>query len=53
MSGFNSMLSLLQSALSVNISLWGFSFNLMSVWVFSALAGLVAWFINNFRGGDD
>lgn len=53
MSGFNSMLSLLQAALSVKISLWGYTFNLMSVWVFSALAGLVAWFINNFRGGDD
>jgi hypothetical protein len=53
MTNFNAMLSLLSKALSAKISLWGYSFNLMSVWVFSALAGLVAWFINNFRGGDD
>ncbi len=48
----NDLLEMLTAALSANITIWGYTFNLMGVWVFSALAGLVAWFINNFRGGD-
>lgn len=38
------------NALSADLTIWGHTFNMLSVWVFSAVAGLVVWFINHFRG---
>lgn len=40
----------LYGALSADLTIWGHTFNMFSVWVFSAVAGLVVWFINFFRG---
>lgn len=40
----------LYCALSADLTIWGHTFNMFSVWVFSAVAGLVVWFINFFRG---
>lgn len=45
------LLSALYEALSADLTIWGHTFNMFSVWVFSAIAGLVLWFINSFRGG--
>lgn len=50
MSDFSSLLASLYSALSAPLTVWGYTFNLFSVWVFAALACFVVWFINNFRG---
>lgn len=40
----------LYAALTADMTIWGHTFNMLSVWVFSAIAGLVIWFINCFRG---
>ena len=45
-----SLLDGLYGALSADLTIWGHTFNMFSVWVFSAVAGLVVWFINFFRG---
>lgn len=44
------LLNGLLNALSADLTIWGHTFNMLSVWIFSAIAGLVCWFINNFRG---
>lgn len=44
------LLNGLYTALTADMTIWGHTFNMLSVWVFSALAGLVIWFINGFRG---
>ncbi len=46
----SSLLDGLYGALSADLTIWGHTFNMFSVWVFSAVAGLVVWFINFFRG---
>lgn len=44
------LLNGLYTALTADMTIWGHSFNMLSVWVFSAISGLVIWFINGFRG---
>lgn len=44
------LLDALLNALSADLTIWGHTFNMLSVWIFSAIAGLVVWFINYFRG---
>lgn len=48
---FSGLLDGLYGALTADLTIWGHTFNMLSVWVFSAVAGLVVWFINSFRGG--
>lgn len=44
------LLNGLYTALTADMTIWGHTFNMLSVWVFSAIAALVIWFINGFRG---
>lgn len=46
------LLDILYRALSVPITIWGYTFDMFGVWVFCAIASLIVWFLNNFRGGE-
>lgn len=47
------LFNLIYQAMTVNFTVFGFTINLFSFFVFSVVMSVIAWFIRKFLGGDE
>lgn len=47
------LFNLIYQAMTVNFTVFGFTINLFSFFVFSVVMSVIAWFIRRFFGGDE
>lgn len=52
MNTLSTILNLIYQAMTVNFTVFGFTINLFSFFVFSVVMSVIAWFVRNFFGGD-
>lgn len=53
MNTLTTIFSLIYQAMTVNFTVFGFTINLYSFFVFSVVMSVIAWFIRRFFGGDE
>ena len=47
------LINLVYQAMQPTFTVFGFTLNLWSLFVFSVVMGVIAWFLHKFFGGDD
>lgn len=50
---FSDLLNLIYQAMQPKFTVFGVELNLWSLFVFSVIFSVIAWFIHHFYGGDD